>query len=132
MTRLAGVVAVVVACAACTGTTYDETLESTTSSATTTTFAPTGTTDELLTALFDEVAVLEGIIRNKGDRSAAAQRIESLWAAAADDVKTTRPELFDDFQESVDLALIAANKNRAADADKAERNLQVMIDAFRS
>jgi hypothetical protein len=125
------VVALLVVAGGCGGTTYDSTLESTTTAAVTTTAAAlAGSAEELLPQLLDEVEALNEVIVDKGDKAGAVERIEMLWAAMSDEVRTTRSDLYDSFQRAVDLAVEAGTRNRAADADKAERNLRALIEAY--
>ncbi len=124
------VAAPLIVAAGCSGTTYDSSLETTTSAAVATTRVLTGSADDLLPQLLDEVTALNEVIVDNGDKAAAVERIEALWAATSDEVRTGRSDLFDSFQQAVDLAVEAGTRNRAADADKAERNLRVLIDEY--
>jgi hypothetical protein len=123
-----GIAAALVA-AGCSPTTYDETVTTGSVAATTTTM-PTGTPEELLPRIVIEAATLSEVIANKGDDTAAAQRIAALWATIVDEVSVTRPDLLPDLQANVERCAIAAQFNRPADADKALRNLTVLVDAY--
>ena len=114
---------------ACGPTTYDESA-ATTEAPATAAVAPAGTTSELLELMLAEVAGLGAkVAANSGD-GAAADRIEALWAAVADDIEATRPELVEDFLFVVSRAREAADRNRPADADRAYKNLQILVDAY--
>jgi hypothetical protein len=117
-----------VLCTSCAATTYDSSLDSTIPSATTST-VPTGTPAELLPRLVDEVATLSRIIVDRGDRQAVAERVDALWTALEPQVQGSHPDLIDEFRAAIALVREAAERNRAADADKALRNLTVLADA---
>ena len=119
----------VAASTACAPTKYDETV-ATGSVLETTTSLPGGAADDLLPRIVGEAAALSEIIANKGDDGAAAARITALWAAAVDEVSVTRPDLLPDLQANVERCSVAAKFNRPADADKAFRNLTVLVDAY--
>ncbi|MCX6520519.1 MAG: hypothetical protein NTZ21_07630 [Actinobacteria bacterium] len=115
----------------CASTTYDETLatSATTAPATTTT-VPTGSAAELLPRLRDEAASLSGVMIDEGDADAVAARIVALWEAAGQEVGRTRPDLVVSFDDNVALVLKAVRYLRAADADKASKNFDALVDAF--
>jgi hypothetical protein len=115
-------------CTSCAPTTYDSSLDSTIPSATTST-VPTGTPSELLPRLVDEVATLSGAIVDRGDRQGVAERVDALWIALEPQLQSSHPDLIDEFRTAVALVREAAERNRAADADKALRNLTVLADA---
>ena len=119
----------VVAATACAPTQYDETVATGTVAETTTTL-PNGSAEDLLPRIVSEAAALSELIANKGDDGAAAERITALWAAAVDEVSVTRPDLLPDLQANVERCSVAAKFNRPADADKAFRNLTVLVDAY--
>jgi hypothetical protein len=113
----------------CAPTTYDESVVAESVAPTSSTL-PTGTATELLPALVQETGTLSEIIANKGDKQAAVQRIEALWAAVADEVSAARPDLAADMATNVARCADAAQFNRPADADKALRNLTVLVEAY--
>lgn len=115
-------------CTSCAATTYDSSLDTTIPSATSSTL-PTGTPAELLPRLIDEVATLSGIIVDRGDRKGVADRADALWSALEPQVQASHPDLIDEFRAAIALVREAAERNRAADADKALRNLTVLADA---
>ena len=106
------------------GTTTVVTGPSTTALGATTT-VPTGTVDDLLSRLESRAFALSVAI-NDGDSQAAFDEIQALWAAASAQLPRT------DFVLSVDrqigLMKVAVDRRRAADADKAARNLKALID----
>ena len=115
--------------AGCAPTKYDETITTGSVEATTTT-TPTGSPTELLPRLVAEAASLSEIIANKGDDGAVAEEIAALWSAAVEEVSVTRPDLLPDLQANVERCGVAAKFNRPADADKAYRNLNVLVEAY--
>ena len=115
--------------AGCAPTKYDETITTGSVEATTTT-TPIGSPTELLPRLVAEAASLSEIIANKGDDGAVAEEIAALWSAAVEEVSVTRPDLLPDLQANVERCGVAAKFNRPADADKAYRNLNVLVEAY--
>jgi hypothetical protein len=115
----------------CASTTYDETLAaSATTAVATTTTVPTGSATELLPRLRDEAASLSGIMMDEGDADAVAERIVALWEAVGQEVGRTRPDLVASFDDNIALVLKAVQFSRAADADKASKNFDALVDAF--
>jgi hypothetical protein len=115
----------------CAKTTIDTSLTTPESNgATTTVFAPTGTTAELLDQLLTEAGALgDRIVDNHGQQEAFA-RIETLWALVAPDVQAERPDLVPGFQSAIDLLRTGVERRRPADADKATNNLRTLIAAY--
>ncbi|MEN9504575.1 MAG: hypothetical protein RI958_501 [Actinomycetota bacterium] len=113
--------------AACTAT-YDASLVEDTTVAATTTTLPVGTTDELLARLLDEATALSGIMAEDGDRRAALERIELLWGAAEPGVRATRADLVPGFERAIAMCQRAVQYQRAADADKAARNIASLVE----
>jgi hypothetical protein len=96
----------------------------------TTTFAPTGTTTELLEQLAAETATLsDRVIENEGQREALA-RITALWALVRPAIETEREQLLGGFDTVVDLLRRSVERRRPADADKAHKNLLMLIAAY--
>ena len=112
----------------CAATTYDESLDTSETVAATTTTLPTGTAAELLPRLAIEAAGLSAVMIAEGDASAVVDRAAALWAAARPEVARDRPELLGDFDANVERLATAVRYKRAADADKAAANLQVLVD----
>lgn len=117
-----------VALPAC-ATTYDQTLVKDTAPATTTTL-PSGPAAELLPMLRDEANRLSGVMIDAGDDDAISEQIASLWAASRDEVQAARPDLVDGFDQNVAMVAKAVQFKRAADADKAAKNLTALVAAF--
>jgi hypothetical protein len=117
--------------AACGPTTYDEALAPDTAVATTTTL-PSGAASELLPQLVAHSVSLSGVMIAGDDAEAVAEQIDSLWTASRPEVQRTRPDLLDGFDQAVALVDKAVRFSRAADADKAARNLTVLVDTFLS
>lgn len=113
---------------ACSPTTYDDALVADTAPATTTTL-PTGTMEQLLADLLAESGALSGVMIADGDEGAAGERIASVWAAVRSDVQAARPDLVDEFDAAVAMCDRAIEFSRAADADKAARNITALVDA---
>lgn len=124
-----GTFASVLGLAACSPTTYDESRAPSTAVSTTTT-TPTGTVTELLTRLSSDALGLSSVMIADGDAGAAAEQIAALWAAARADVQAKRPDLVESFDANVDRSTTAVQYRRAADADKAARNLDALVSAF--
>lgn len=114
---------------ACAPTTYDASI-ATTVAPTTSTTVPITTVDDALAAMLAEVETLgRKVEAGKGDQEAATL-IEDLWAVARDEIAAARPELLADFEFVVSRCRLAADRNRPADADRAFKNLLVLVDAF--
>jgi hypothetical protein len=110
-------------------TTYDAALVPDTTPATTTTL-PTGTTDELLEQLRSQSLSLSAIVIDGGDSSEAYDALSDLWAAARPDVVAERPDLIDGFDRALAMCQQAVQYQRGADADKAARNIDVLVSAW--
>jgi hypothetical protein len=126
--HLLGLVAGALVIAAC-GTTIDTSLETTTTAVATTTTLPTGTAVELLPRLVDEAADMSRRVRESDDDRAALERIQALWDASRTDVGRDSPELLGSFDGQIAMMERAVRFNRPADADKAYRNLDALVDA---
>lgn len=103
----------------------------TVSEAPTTTFTiPEGGAKVVLPLMLEEVAGLSAkVSANDGD-GAAATRIEQLWASISDEVEATHPELVEDFLFVLSRCRLAADRNRPADADRAYKNMQTLVDSY--
>ena len=126
--RSVAIAAAVLLSVACSPTTYDEALVADTAPATTTTL-PTGTMEQLLADLVAESGALSGVMIADGDEGAAGERIASVWAAVRSDVQAARPDLVDEFDAAAEMCDRAIEFSRAADADKAARNITALVDA---
>jgi hypothetical protein len=114
---------------ACASTTYDTSIPSDPTAAPSTTL-PVGSAAELLPELLTTSATLSRAITDKGPKTAIAERVQDLWNASQQEVAASRPELLGDFQANVQRSLDAAKFNRAADADKAYKNFQALVDSY--
>jgi hypothetical protein len=124
-------VALTVSVVGCAKTTIDTSLTTPASSgATTTVFAPTGTTAELLDQLLTEAGGLSDLIVDNHGQQEAFARIETLWALAAPGVEARHPDLVPGFQSAIDLLQTGVERRRPADADKATNNLRTLIAAY--
>jgi hypothetical protein len=125
------ITAAVVVVPACAETTIDTSITTPPSAeATTTVFAPTGTTTQLLDELLTESGELsDRIVENRGQQDAFA-RIETLWALVGPDLEVERPDLVPGFQSAIDLLRTGVDRRRPADADKATNNLRTLIAAY--
>lgn len=127
----------VIALSACGATTYDDS-RVTTSAAPTTTTLPTGTTTELLTRLADELDGLSTLIGPRADnetvpesnKRARLAEITALWAAAEPAMTADDPEGAESLGRMIDLASLAVERNRPADADKAAKFTRTVVDAY--
>lgn len=116
---------------ACGGTTYDATFATTATTAdATTTTVPTGSASELLPVLRTEAYALSGVMIDEGDDESAIARIVALWGAAKTEVGQQRPDLLPGFEQNIALAEKAVEFSRAADADKAAKNLDALVTSF--
>lgn len=122
-------VAALVTLASCASTTYDTSIPSDPPAATTTTL-PTGDAVTLLPRLVTAAGSLSSQITGKGDKTAVADQIVSLWDASKQEVGKNRPELLGDFEANITRCTNAARFNRAADADKAYKNLDALVTAY--
>lgn len=125
---LAGLLAVAAPLTGC-ATTYDQALAPDTAPSTTTTL-PTGTTDQILERLRTEAFTLSNIIVDGGDSTEAYDALSDLWVAARPDVVAKRPDLVDGFDRAIAMCKKAVDFKRGADADKAARNLDVLVNAY--
>ncbi len=128
MRRSLGLVAATLVFSACGTTTFDETVATTTIVATTTTL-PEGTADELLPRLVTGLSDLSlligpvpaGFDRGDIDKRSRLAEIEALWAAVEREVVADDPDTADAIVRMLDLARLAVERSRPADADKAAK-----------
>ncbi len=97
---------------------------------TTTTLPIVGSTDELLTEMSSEMSRLSSEIGDPGDEKATLARIRSIWDIARPDVESSRADLVNGIDTTVDMATTAVVRIRPADADKALKLLNDLIDRF--
>ncbi len=80
--------------------------------------------------MLDEVADLaRRVVESDGDGDAAT-RIEDMWAAIKEPVRVARPELVSGFDFVVRRCRDAADRNRPADADRALKNLEALVESY--
>jgi hypothetical protein len=118
------------ALAACGPTTYDASDSTEPDVVATTTTLPTGTAAELLPVMLAEVQGLPQKVMDASGDGAAATRIEQLWAAMKPEIEAAKPGLVADFEFVVRRCRAAADRNRPADADRASKNLDSLIQAY--
>ncbi len=127
--RTLALVVLTISTASCAATTYDTSISSQ-SAAPTTTVPPTGTAVELLPQLVTEAAGLSALIVDKGDKLAAVERIEALWAAARDEVASADRVIAAEIEAEIAKGRDAATSNVPGAADKAYRNLKALVQAY--
>jgi hypothetical protein len=115
--------------AAC-ATTYDASLATDPHVTSTTSTLPSGTAAELLPQLIAEASGLSTVMLAQGDVSTQAERVQQLWDASRAEVGAKRPDLLADFLANVARCNLAVQFKRAADADKAAKNLTVLMNAY--
>lgn len=113
----------------CAATTYDTSI-STGSLAPTTTVLPEGSAAELLPQLVTEAGVLSTLILDQGDKIAAVERMEALWAAVRADVVGNDRDIATEIEAEIAKARSAATFNRPGAADKAYRNITALVQAY--
>ena len=114
-------------------TTYDSSISTTTAAPTESAPAstlPTGTAAELLPLMLAEVQALPNRVATNDGSGAAATRIEDLWAAVQPEIEANQPGLVPDFEFVVRRCRAAADRKRPADADRAFKNLEALVDAY--
>ncbi|MGZ4701682.1 MAG: hypothetical protein ACXV98_10760 [Ilumatobacteraceae bacterium] len=118
-----------VSTASCAATTYDTAI-TTVKPAPTTTVLPKGSAAELLPQLVTEAATLSSLIVGEGDKLAAVERIEALWAAVSAEVTGKEPDLASEIGAEIVKGRTAAVLNRPAAADKVYRDLTALVKAY--
>ena len=116
--------------AGCTPTTYDAADETTAPTTPTSSTVMSNDPVAVLPVMLDEVADLARRVSESDGDAAAATRIEVMWAAIKEPVRVARPELVSDFDFVVRRCRAAADRNRPADADRAFKNLQALVDSY--
>ncbi|MBK5331411.1 MAG: hypothetical protein JJD93_05535 [Ilumatobacteraceae bacterium] len=113
----------------CAATTYDSSI-STGTPAPTTTVLPKGTAAELLPQLVTESAGLAALISDGGDKTAAVERMEALWAAVRSEVNGKDLDLGTQIEAEIAKGRHAAQFNVPAAADKVYRSLRDLVQAY--
>ncbi len=131
MARAVAAAALAAMTVACAETTIDPDVTTRPSvDVTTTVFAPSGTTAELLDQLVAESGQLSDlIVENEGQRAALA-RIDAIWALARADIATDQEDLLPGFESAIGLLHTGVDRRRPADADKAHNNLRTLVAAY--
>jgi hypothetical protein len=112
-------------------TTIIDTAPTTTAVAPTTTI-PSGTNDQLLEHMRSTVAEISTAM-SASDKTKAKVKLADLqmaWKVLQPQIADQGEQLTVDLQRLVDLADSAVTRNRPADADKALRFLQIVIDSL--
>jgi len=117
------------ATASCAATTYDTSI-TTETLAPTTTVLPRGTAAELLPQLVTVAGGLSALILNQGDKIAAVERMEALWAAVRDEVVAKDRDIATEIEAEIGKDRRAATVNVPGGADKAYRNLSALVKAY--
>lgn len=94
-----------------------------------TTLAIDGTALDLLPDLGVEMSRLSAAIID-GNGSETLAVINATWTTIRDEIATSRPELVDSMQVTIDMANTAVETRRPADGDKAFSLMNDLIDAF--
>ena len=118
-----------VSAVSCSPTTYDTSI-TTAKPAPTTTVLPTGSAAVLLPQLVTEASTLSSLIAGQGDKLAAVERIEALWAAVSAEVTGKDHDLAAEIGAEVVKGRTAAVLNRPAAADKVYRDLTALVKAY--
>ena len=116
--------------AGCASTTYDASLAATTPKTEVPTTLPSGPPEVILPRMLAEAQSLSPLILDRGDDGAVMTQIDEDWRAVQNEVRATHPELVPAFEDAVRTLTAASKLNRAADADKAAKNLQVLIEHY--
>ncbi len=117
---------------ACDSVTYDATATTVDRATTTTVFTATGSTADLLASIATRIDGLsEQLVDGEGQREALA-RIQAEWAAARPAIEAEKPELLIGFDAVLAQVQRAVDRRRPADADKAAKNLTVLIHSYES
>lgn len=115
----------------CAATTYDSSI-STGSPAPTTTVLPSGTAAELLPQVVTEARGLSTLIVDQGDKIAAVERMEALWAAVRNEVVGKDRDIATEIEAEIAKGRSAATDNVPGAADKVYRNLTALVQAYLS
>ncbi len=127
--RTLSVLILSVSAVSCSPTTYDTSI-TTAKPAPTTTILPTGSAAVLLPQLVTEASTLSSLIAGSGDKLAAVERIEALWAAVSPEVTGKDHDLAAEIGAEVVKGRAAAVLNRPAAADKVYRDLTALVKAY--
>ncbi len=95
-----------------------------------TTIPVAGSATDLLPELAIEMSRLGSLIADGEGDDAALARIEAIWATIRPEIEATHPELVNGIGAMVDMARVAVERTRPADADKAFGVLTDLVDRF--
>lgn len=112
-------------------TTIIDTAPTTTAVAPTTTI-PSGTSDQLLEQMRQTLSDISNAM-SASDKTRAKAKLIDLqlaWAVLQPQIAEKGEQLTQDIQRLIDLADSAVTRNRPADADKALRFLQIVIESL--
>ncbi len=117
---------------ACDSVTYDAAETTTDRGTTTTVFVATGSPAELLASIATRIDGLsEQLVDGEGQRESLA-RIQAEWAAVRPTIEAQKPALLAGFDAVLAQVQRSVDRRRPADADKAAKNLTVLIRSFES
>jgi hypothetical protein len=95
-----------------------------------TTIPLTGSASDLLPDMVIEMSRLsELVVQSEGDDE-ALETIVQIWDRIRPEIAADRPELVNGIGATVDMARIAVERTRPADADKAFKLLTDLVDKF--
>jgi hypothetical protein len=114
---------------ACNTTTYDASA-TTAPYVATTVYVATGSTTDLLADIATELSTLSDKLVESDGQGQALTRIQAQWAVARPAIAADRPELLDGFDAVLAQVQRSVERRRPADADKASKNLAVLIAAY--
>jgi hypothetical protein len=120
------------ALAGCNSITYDASATTAPKVTTTTVYVPTGSTKDLLASIATQVDGLsERLVANEGQRDVLA-RIQAEWRVVRPAIESQRPQLLAGFDAVLAQVERSVVRRRPADADKAAKNLAVLIRSYES
>ncbi len=77
-----------------------------------------------------EMSRLSSQIGGDGDEDDTLQVIVDTWTGIEDQVRAERPDLVERIASTIEMARVAVDRNRPADADKAFSLLTRLVDAY--
>jgi hypothetical protein len=117
--------------AGCGSTTYDATLATpAVATSSTSTTLPVGSAKDLLPEMLVHAQSLSTVILAQGDDNAVLDEIKDDWQAVRPEIDDRRPDLIPDFEGVLRVLGTASKFDRAADADKATKNLKALIASY--
>lgn len=93
---------------------------------------PVGTPAELLPRLVLTLQAVAEAIIDDADQVALMTDAEGLWAASKPEVAATNAKSAEEMEGMMDLARRAVERRRPADADKAAKFLDLLVDHYLS